>query len=649
MSSTPHPGFRHEPVSAFARTLCAALAVSALLGGAASAAMPVPDRTRFIGIDEIKPGQHAVGRTVFLGRTIEEFELEIVGVVPGGRTEGDMILARGLGPRLVHDGIAAGMSGSPIYIDGRLAGALAFGWPFSRDPLCGITPIGEMLDVMNQPDGPATGDFGAGPAALPGVDDGRKPRADGTDAPGLTRLRTPLSVGGLSDAAVQWLTPWAQEQGFVLTRGGVAGGGGGSTSSGVPNQTRALDPAAARASLVPGAAMSVDLMRGDSNVSAIGTLTWRDGDRVAAFGHPFFQSGNSAYPLALADIVTIVASDLSSFKMGTPAEQVGTITQDRRTAVTGRIGAVPSMLPLVVHLNSEAGRETYRFEILRHRSLAPTLAGLGAFSALTARGAVLPEATWHWRATLSAPGTAPLRMEDVASGPVTNAVNGLQGPLALLLNNPFAPYMADSLALDIDVTPGTRRAQVYAATIEPRVVRPGDTARVTAEVRDYRGDTRNITLAVRVPENQAEGRLVVAVGGGLELDRQEAPRLPGRHRAQTLPELIARLADRRRDDTLYAALYGPGVEVSYAGEPHPDLPVFAQRLLASDRANRPADPFGSLERIEQATQTLGEPIDGLLTLALDVRRIPVPNANTRAADRTSAALRLNNPDSEDQP
>src|SRR6188768_3021079 len=118
MHSTPHLGFRHESVSAFSRALCAAFAVCAFLAGAASASMPVPDRTRFIGIDEIKPGQHAVGRTVFLGRTIEEFELEIVGVVPGGRTEGDMILARGLGPRLVHDGIAAGMSGSPIYIDG---------------------------------------------------------------------------------------------------------------------------------------------------------------------------------------------------------------------------------------------------------------------------------------------------------------------------------------------------------------------------------------------------------------------------------------------------------------------------------------------------------------------------------------------------
>jgi hypothetical protein len=121
------------------------------------------DHAKFIRASEIKPGMKATGRTVFAGRTIETFDLEIVGVVPGGKAEGDMILARALGPRMEHDGIAAGMSGSPIYIDGRLAGALAFSWPFSRDALCGITPIEEMLDVMHQKDGPPTGDFATGP------------------------------------------------------------------------------------------------------------------------------------------------------------------------------------------------------------------------------------------------------------------------------------------------------------------------------------------------------------------------------------------------------------------------------------------------------------------------------------------------------
>src|SRR5690349_7735844 len=175
------------------------------------------DRSKFIRASEIKPGMKATGRTVFTGRTIETFDLEIVGVVPGGKAEGDMILARAVGPRMEHDGIAAGMSGSPIYIDGRLAGALAFSWPFSRDALCGITPIEEMLDVMHQKDGPPTGDFATGPIITlpPPIPQ----PAPAPEAAGMERLRTPLMTGGLSQEARAWLEPWAKEQGFLLTAG----------------------------------------------------------------------------------------------------------------------------------------------------------------------------------------------------------------------------------------------------------------------------------------------------------------------------------------------------------------------------------------------------------------------------------------------
>src|SRR5262249_27468493 len=159
--------------------------------------------------------------TVFEGHTLEDFDLEVVGVVKGGKADGDMILARATQPRLVHDGIAAGMSGSPVYIEGRLAGALAFGWPFSRDPLCGITPIAAMLDVMDQKDGAPAGDFAAQPVApFPTGGDGGRGAA--TSA-GLERLRTPLVCGGLTPAARAQLAPWAEANGFLLEAGGVSG------------------------------------------------------------------------------------------------------------------------------------------------------------------------------------------------------------------------------------------------------------------------------------------------------------------------------------------------------------------------------------------------------------------------------------------
>src|SRR5688572_5956262 len=266
------------PVRALAILLMLLVAVLSRLSGSGRAAHA---DDAFLQLEQVKVGQRAVGRTVFSGRTIETFDLEIVGVVPGGRTEGAMILAKGLGTRIEHSGIAAGMSGSPIFVDGKLIGALAFGWPFSRDALCGIQPIADMLEVLRHPEGRPAGGFDDGPAVpaeptlpFPGV----------PTPPGMQRLRVPLVAGGLSRDAQALLAPWAAGHGFELVPGGgpaAIGGGTAATTGGPPR----LERAAALEALVPGAAVAVDLMRGDLNLSAIGTLTWREGDRVVAFGH----------------------------------------------------------------------------------------------------------------------------------------------------------------------------------------------------------------------------------------------------------------------------------------------------------------------------------------------------------------------------
>lgn len=641
------PSQRLEAVRpvAFATLLPALIAVlsgaphpSAALAVTAPASDATLDRSRFLPASELSPGQRAVCRTVFQGRTVEEFELEIVGVLPGGRAEGDLILARATSDRLKHDGIAAGMSGSPVFVDGKLIGALAYSFTFSRDPLCGITPIAEMLDIMHRKDEKPASGFEDGPAWETKDTPQPVPASEGA----FTQLRTPLMTGGLSPAARAALEPWAEQNGFVFVPGGVAGAGTSGASA-------TLAPEAARAALVPGAAIAVDLLRGDANLSAVGTLTYRDGDRVLAFGHPFFQTGNVEYPLALVDITTIVASDLSSFKLGTPREQVGVITQDRRAAVAGSVGRVPRMLPLTVLLHGAkpADDETYRFEILRHRQLAPQLAQVAALSAMTARGGILPEATWHYRATLSARGRPPILLEDVGTGTAPNSTLSLSSSLSLLLNNPFAPFEADSLGLELTMAPGLSRTTVWSANAEPRVVKPGGKVRVTAEMRDWRGGSTTRTLELDVPEGQPEGRFVLAVGGGVELDRQEQTRLPTRHRAASLDELIQRLADRRRADRLYATLYGPGIEAALEGRIYPELPGFAQRLLASDRAARSAAPWGRIDRVAEAQQTLGVPVLGVITLPVEVRRVPVPAGQSSGRDGKTNTFKPFGDDEED--
>ncbi len=637
-----------SPLARAARPIAFVLAAGLLVGVSApegrlepgpspAAAASIPT----LGIDAIRPGQRAVGRTVFTGNTIEEFELEIVGTLPGGRAEGAMILARALGPRMEHDGIAAGMSGSPIYVDGKLIGALAFGWPFSRDALCGIQPIADMLAVMQTPDRAPGGSFDDGPilTTQAGPESAIPVRA------GLERLRTPLTAGGFPPAAFAALAPWADAHGFTLVRGG---GGGTSGATGAPAR---VAPEAARAALAPGAAIAVDLMRGDMNLAAIGTLTHRDGDRIVAFGHPFFQIGDVAYPLALADVTTIVANDQSSFKLGTPGAQVGAITQDRRAAVAGSIGPIPRMLPMTVLVRD--GRRpaadapaAYRFDLLRHRLLVAQLASIGVVGALADASGGLPEATWRYRATVRFPGRAPLVLEDTAGGPINAASTALAAPLRLLLDNPFAPLTADSVGLDLTVWPGMAQGHVEALRLASTIVRPGQGVTVVATVRDRRGGEREIAFTLPVPNDQPDGRLVVAVGGGGELDRQEAARMPARHRAATLDALIARLADRRRDDHLYATLYGPGLEPVVDGVPYPDLPDFAQRMLATERANRPTDPWGRLSPLAEKNRDVAVPVVGLLTLTVEVRRHP--DAPVRAGERGAIpVLRAPERDEED--
>lgn len=281
-------------------------------------------------------------RTVFTGATVDSFEAEIVGVVPGGRTEGTLIVARATGERVARTGIAAGMSGSPVYVGGRLAGALSTGWAFNREPFFGVTPIREMLKVLDQPaedmPGPSSGPSGADPTGAPGEPRFRELRWDepgeaaDAEAPvgsppspasaaagSMTPLPLPLMCGGLHPLAATLASEWLSPLGFAAVPGGAA-----------------PDSAPDSADLEPGAAVAVDVVRGDLQFSAIGTLTYRDGDRVLIFGHSFFQAGDVRMPLSTARIVGIIPSQQSSFKLGVRGREVGAVFQDRRSGVAGR-------------------------------------------------------------------------------------------------------------------------------------------------------------------------------------------------------------------------------------------------------------------------------------------------------------------------
>ena len=577
------------------------------LAAVALAGVPSPARSAVatLPIADIRPGQHATVRTVFAGDSIETFDADIIGVLAGGRAGGDIILARATTPRVEATGIAAGMSGSPVYVDGKLIGALALGWPFSKEPIFGITPIAEMLAVLDHPDVPAadlsSGPAGAGASALsPAYRELAWPGDSATVAPAAPSTSTlprslpiPLSAGGLSPRALELARPLFEGTGLMLTPGGHR------TASGAP-----------AAPIRPGSPIAVDVLRGDLNFSAIGTVTYVDGDRLLIFGHPFFQAGDVRLPLSTASIVGILPSLYDSFKLGVPGTPIGVATQDRRTALGGRLGGTAPLLPFTVSVRGLApAPQVFHFEVIHDRSLMPQLVATAVMSCLLESGGSSSAQTLDW--TLAAwRGREVLHMGDRAAGdgPYSDVAAAVTGPLRFMFGNSYETWRPDSVRIDIAVRPGREQWAVRGASLLAASVRPGGIARARVELERWQGGKRTVDLEVAVPRELPAGHYMLWLGGGAEYDRLAAARLPSRYHPTSMADGLRRLAALKSSDALYTALWAHASDVTRDGEDYPDLPASALALLA------PAQSAG--ERIRRADWALlaegTRPFDGVV-------------------------------------
>lgn len=566
----------------------------------------------------LSSGQRAVVRTVFRGDSIETFEAEIVGVMPGGRAEGDLILARALGERVERTGVAQGMSGSPVYVDGKLIGALSSGWAFSREPIFGITPIAEMLAVLDQPEsvtGPETvGPVGIDPDARTSYgawrwgDEPDAPTPPPADAPSSAPrpLAMPLSVSGANPAALPMLRSWFEPKGFAVVPGGRE------RPRAVPTATKPFEP---------GSAVAVDVMRGDLNFSAIGTVTYVDGDRVLIFGHPFFQSGRVRLPLSTARITTILGNLNTSFKMGVAGTPVGTATQDRRAAVAGRLGPVPALLPIRVSVRGAApGVQRFAFEAIDDRSLLSQLLSAAVLNSVMESGGASAVQTMRWSLDVYANGRR-LSVADMASSDASlnDVVQALGAPVRFLAGNPYTRFKPDSIVVALDLEPGRKQATIRSAALTAPMVRAGGEAELQVQVERWRGGRETVELRVAVPEELPDGRYQLHVGGGAEADRLLATRLPARFRVMSLADGMDRLAASRRSDALHVTLWARAPEVSADGEDLPELPTSAVAVLAppqaaGDRARRADWALVGDQRIAEPFVVRGEV---LLELVVD--------------------------------
>lgn len=466
---------------------------------------------------EITPGSTGVCITEMDGGEIVEIPLTVIGTVGPWTPEGEIVLVRLEDDRFRHTGIIAGMSGSPVYVDGRLLGALAFGWSFSKEPIGGVTPFSRMESLADDRTFQANAGPGR-PTLMEMMEAGREHRLGDvlTDwllpesAAELHSLPMAVTSSGVwSPAGGDWLTESWRRLGWISVPGGSS-------------------KEADRESLEPGAMVAAVMVDGDAVLAAGGTVTEVRGDQVWAFGHPFLGGGGFRLPMARAKVVTVLPSQASSFKFFTVGETIGSFINDRSRGIWGRLGEAAPMVPVTVTVN---GRQ-FEFRTIRHANLTPFLVGYLAQSSQAARGRLFGDQTVTVRVELNYLGHEPVVYEEViASGEASaQAASIAAGLMAYLETSLFEVPELDAITINLKTEERLRGSELVDVIPKRWVVQPGELVQVRLRLRPYRGEEFIRELAIRVPAGTPEGRLdlVVADGASWSLyDLGMRPFLPG--------------------------------------------------------------------------------------------------------------------------
>jgi len=549
------------------------------------------------------------------GRGIQRFDVEILGVLKRYAPKQDLILAQVSGAGLEHSGIIAGMSGSPIYIDGKLVGALAYGWPFSKDPLCGITPIQSMLDIRHAPPAPPVPIGGPavrastlvsmfGQRQFSGALDAllapfRRPEG----AASIESLPLPVSFAGGPGGAPGWFFGKVAE-----AAGWVAAPAGSSGESRVTGADQAVRP---------GSSLSTVLLSGDMLLAATGTVTWVDRDSVLAFGHPFLSMGPIEMPMAQAQVLTVLPSVYRSFKFADTGPVFGSVTQDRSTGILGTFGTRAKMVPITVRISSdELPLQTYHFEAVHNSMLTPVLAAIAIDNVLTTLEKRAGERTLVWKSSIRTPDRN-VRWDTVFSG--LQAREDAVTSLALLANYLMANEFRDLpiLGVDVEIKHSDRMQNGRIVNVEPRKerFRAGERVPIRIDVVDFRGGSRRVTLDLDVPKDTPPGPLTVFVGDGNAATAYDLALYPAD--PQSLDQVLDFLGRMRPPNSLNLIAYRRAAGAVVAGEPLAALPPSVAALLR-DRGPGDGTPDLSYVRLQSQTVEQPVPISGSVQLNLEV-------------------------------
>ena len=598
-----------------------------LLPGAYSAAPPDGPAAEIAGepgagpadmmpFSQVKAGMKGIGRTVFRGGQVEPFDVEIIGKLENIGPKQNLILARLSGSPLEETGVLEGMSGSPVYIDGRIAGAVAYAWPFGRSPIAGITPIEEMFRLERSLPGSPKGY----PQARELPRELRDPASVLRGADLLRHYRrslaalfspAPLPAHGLEAIGAAIVTSGLPARAMSRLAGAVPFEG---RAQGTPATPAELPP------IEPGSAIGVALVRGDVQITAVGTVTRVDGDRILAFGHPLLNLGAVRLPLTRARVEALFPSLQSSFKFAGPAGDAGTLIGDHAAGVTGILGPSPRMIPVRIELTGDGpGAQLYAFDVADHPLLSPVLIFLTLGSLFTASQDG-EEGSLELLAgsVIRLSGGRVLSLENLFAGQdaaqIGSAVTAFL--VQLLMENEFEPVSIEGLNLVARASAAPRVGRIVSAWCDRSQAKPGATVVVSVVLKPYREAEKVVEFRLEIPRELPPGRLTLHVGDASALQRTGAE-ASGEFFPRDLDHLVALINELRRNPRLYVLATRAEPSVWIGHQALPNLPPSRSAVILGGESQDSAQILRVRPVLEQETRT-SFAVEGYRRLVLEI-------------------------------
>ncbi len=571
--------------------------VSALPEDAAVPLARIPSNVSIFPLSELKPGMKGIGRTVFANQKMETFEVEIIGSLENSAPKQTMVMARLKGGPLANTGVIAGMSGSPVYIDGRLLGAVAFGFGFSKEAIAGITPYVEMTGFSRMNDillrastAPADATLRPIPLRMSGLPFPLDPDAliakftdslgavgSEKSAPGLagmSPLPIPLSMSGLSTNAFDAAKGLFSKVGFAPLQ--------------VPSKGAAP---AALPPLEAGGPVAVSLIQGDFDFSATGTVTHIDGESVYAFGHPFFGIGPIDFPMRQAWVYDVFPSLNQSFKISSAHETIGRFQQDRATGISGKLGPGPRMIPVKVILQNRPGmKQEYSFSVVQDDLFTPLTVYASLLSVLQGQERAAGPSTVTLDATVNFSSIPAMRLQNqFAEGQPGAMAAGLVGSaIAFVMNNEFRRVSLESVTVNLTAREAQETANIDRAWLErDGPVRPGDTIPMKIALRTFRGEEEIVSIPIEIPVGAAPGRYVVLVSDGAALSMAEQREMRQAFVPKNLDHIVRAVNSIRKSTQIYARLQRFEEGAAISGTLLPGLPPSMMQVLGGSQGGEP--------------------------------------------------------------